>query len=69
MEWVVKVNGDKVKGGFATEDDGRRWGERWCRGKIDVVPMKQCALPRACKPIKPNLDMPDLRYKPFVSLA
>lgn len=41
-----------------------------CRGDVEIVHMNECKrLPRACKPIHPNLDMPDLRYKPFVGLV
>lgn len=66
--YVVKMNGMKVRD-FDNVVSARAFVKH-CRGDVEIVHMNECKrLPRACKPIHPNLDMPDLRYKPFVGLV
>lgn len=69
MNYVVKMDGMKVRGDFDNYDKACEWAEAHCRGSWEVVGMTECGQPRACTPIRPNEDLPELRYKPFVSLA
>lgn len=65
---IVKMNGEKVRL-FDNAMVADAWAKRHCHGKIEIVPLCETAMPRAEKrKFRPNLDMPDLRYKPFTSL-
>ncbi len=70
MDYVVKMDGETVRQ-FSHVDKRvvEQWAKKHCRGKIEIHSLRGCRLPQASKPIRPNLDMPDLRYKPFVSLG
>lgn len=66
--YVVKMNGMKVRD-FNNVASARAFA-RHCQGDVEIVHMTECkGLPRAYKPRHPNLDMPKLVYKPFVSLS
>lgn len=71
MDYMVKMDGMKVRMFHNRDyDDVLDWAEAHCRGNFKIVKYVECrGLPRAYKPIKPNLDMPNLVYKPFVSLG
>lgn len=70
MNYVIKMDGEKIRL-FNDRDKAVRWARLYCHSdKVTIVAMRECnGLPRASKPIHPNLDTPELRYKPFVSLA
>lgn len=69
MLYIVKMEGMKVRT-FNTFEDALTWGKNHCKFvHWSIVRYVECnGLPRANKPIHPNLDMPDLRYKPFVGV-
>ena len=69
--YVVKMDGMKVRSDFNDYNKACEWAEAHCKSAPwEVVGMIECkGLPRACKPIHPNLDMPKLVYRPFVSLT
>lgn len=65
---IVKVNGEKVRG-FSDFMTAKVWAKKYCRGRVEIVSLCETAMPRAEKRrFHPNLDMPDLRYRPFMSL-
>ena len=67
--YVVKIDGMKVRS-FDRYDRAEEFAENHCKmGKVTISQMNECALPRACGRMYPNLDMRDLRYRPFQSLA
>ena len=68
--YVVKINGDKVRE-FKKLEEARKWVKYYCHHKdVKIVGFDEYkGLPRASSKVRPNLDMPDLRYKPFVSLS
>lgn len=68
--YVVKFNGEKVQT-FDNIYVANAWARKHCRGgKVEVVSLVECeGLPRASSRIYPNLDMPKLVYKPFVSVV
>lgn len=71
MDYVVKMDGEKVRM-FNGVDYNKviEWARLHCRGKVQIVSMSDCGrLPKASSRVRPNLDMPELRYKPFVSLS
>lgn len=66
--YVVKMDGEKVRT-FRDVLLAKAWATKHCRGVVEIVSLKERELPRATKmPWCPNMDMPDLRYKPFTSL-
>lgn len=75
MKYVVWMDGHKVRmfdDKFWTYERIERWVELYCHSEnisIDIL-REYDSLPRAMK-LKwcPNLDMPELRHKPFVSLT
>ena len=72
MDYVVKMDGEKVRS-FSNWDYDKvcEWAKLHCRGRVNIVRLKDCdRLPKASKMrFAPKLEMPDLRYKPFVSLT
>lgn len=72
MDYVVKMDGEKVRMFRGLNyDNVAEWARLHCRsGKVEIVGLSDCGrLPKASSRVRPNLDMPELRYKPFVSLA
>lgn len=71
MDYIVKMDGEKVRSFSNIKlEIVTDWAIRHCRGKIEIIELLECSkLPRASSRIYPNEQMPDLRYKPFVSLA
>lgn len=69
MYYVVKFEGHIVRGDFHDYDSAEKWAERHCRGEFEVRKLVETHMPRAMKlEWKPNMDMPDLRHKPFMSV-
>ena len=69
-QYVVKMNSEKVRlFSGVTLDKVSEWARLHCRGKVEIVELTECGLPRACSRMYPNEDMPELRHRPFVSLA
>ena len=70
MTYVVKMNGEKVR----SFDNVNilvvsAWARKHCQGEIEIVNLTDCGrLPSASSRRKVNMDMPDLRYKPFEAL-
>lgn len=66
--YIVKMDGEKIRS-FDNMLIANAWARKHCRGNVEIVSMCECELPKASERIYPNLDMPDLRYRPFQSLA
>lgn len=68
--YILKADGVKVQM-FENKLVASAWARRHCKyaKKVEIVSLTECEMPRAEKPIRPILDMPDLRYKPFASLG
>ena len=72
MDYVVKMDGEKVRMFNGVDyDKVEEWANLHCRsGKVRIVSISDCGrLPKASSRVRPNLNMPDLVYKPFVSLS
>lgn len=75
MEYVVKMDGMKVRKWIVNSDKDlelmKRWAERHCRGKkVGYVKLTDCGrLPKACGKLYPDLSMSKLVYKPFVGVV
>ena len=71
MDYVVWMDGEKVRSFSGRPlDYVQKWAKLYCKGSnVRITTMSSCPLPRASRIVKPNLDMPDLRYKPFVSMG
>jgi hypothetical protein len=75
VEYIVKMDGMTVRQ-FTVRTDKEylvmlAWARKHCRsGKIEIAKLKDCGrLPRAVGKMYPNLDSPNLVYKPFMSLT
>ena len=67
--YIVKMDGMKVRP-FDRRDKAEKFAKKHCKmGKVEIVKMGECPLPKASSKIYPSLDMADLRYRPFQSLA
>jgi len=69
MQYIVKMDGEKIRS-FNTKLEAAAWARKHCKsGKVEIVSLAMCKeLPRASSKVRVNLDMPDLRYKPFVQI-
>ena len=66
--YIVKMRGEKVRS-FNDLFMAKAWAKRHCHGKVEIVSLCETVMPRAEKrKFNPNMDMPDLRYKPFTSI-
>lgn len=67
--YIVKMDGEKIRS-FSDKIVANAWAKKHCKyGKVEIVKMGECPLPKASSKIYPSLDMADLRYRPFQSLA
>ena len=67
--YVVKMDGHRVRQ-FKNKNVACRWAAKHCHGQIEIVSLSECSgLPQASRRIFPNEDMPNLVYKPFISLG
>lgn len=67
--YVLKLNGEKIRS-FTNPVVANAWAKKHCHsGNVEIVSLVDCGrLPRASSRIYPNESMPDLVYKPFVSV-
>lgn len=65
--YLVKVDGCTIRM-FKDPMKAKMWAKKYCHDGYTITGLVERDLPRANNFIFPNEDMPDLVYKPFMSV-